>query len=218
MIPFASNQPPRSPSERYCSLSIIYQAERRELDARYQALKLRHRSVLDDYLLAKDVIATGSLTEVQLQARLEEEKTARKRAEDELSCCRKELQAFKDKALRWCESYMETHARLRVAEEQYRLDRKDWEDDLKDMREQRDQCMTAMESHRMDQREMDRQWQDATAKAILSRSNDAGNAPSEKRKVCQVDEQEGRGKLPRRSGKGKENGEEHRAVTAWQES
>ncbi|KAJ9107120.1 hypothetical protein QFC20_003845 [Naganishia adeliensis] len=187
--------------------SRLLQAKYMELDARFQALKLRHRSVLDNYLVAKEVIATGSLVDSQLQDRLREEEEARKRAENELACCKEKLQAFKDKSLSWCESYMETVGKLHVAEEQYRLDRKEWEDDLKEMKEQRDQYMAVLDSHRMDERDQDQQWQDAKAKVILARSKNAINASVEKRKPYV----EGRGeealKRAKISAKGKENGE-----------
>lgn len=87
--------------------------------------------------------------------------------EGELSACRAELQAYKDKSLQWCASFMEATARVRYVEEQYRLDRKEWEDDLKDMRAERDQYKAAAESYRLDRFEEDRKWQEEKAKAIL---------------------------------------------------
>lgn len=178
------------------------------MDADFQALKSRHRLVLDMHLAAKEAISTGSLVECQLHDRLREEDEARKRLENELACCKETLQVFKDKALTWCESYMETVGKLRVAEEQYRLDRKEWEDDLKEMKDQRDQCKAVADAYRCDRLQEDRQWQEAKAKAILARPRKALNAlPGLK----QEHEAEGSGEEARKrvkaNGKGKSNGE-----------
>lgn len=169
---------------------------------------------MDDYILAKDVIATASVAELQLQDRLKEEEEARKTAEKELARCKENLQVFKDKALKWCESYMEISARLRVAEEQYRLDRKEWKDELKDMRNRRDSCMAAIESHRLNEREQDRQWQEAAVRSILAKK--ATNVSGEKRKATEM---HGKGneavKRTKVTSDGKENGQSPSTVRAF---
>lgn len=96
---------------------------------------------------------------------MEEEK---KGLESELSACKRELQEYKDKLLEWCASYMEATARVKQVEEQYRLDRKEWKDTLKETRAQRDQCKAVADSYHLDRLEEDRRWQEEKTRSILS--------------------------------------------------
>lgn len=167
--------------------------------AKHEALTQRHRCVLHDQLTAEEIRATGPTLLIQLRERLEEEEQARKGVESDLSACRGELQAYKDKSLEWCASYMEAAARVRTVEEQYRLDRKEWEDDLKDMREQRDQYKAAADSYRYDRFEEDRLWQEDKARAILEGQSKKGTG---KRPLADQQDKETRKQL---KGKRKES-------------
>lgn len=127
-----------------------------------------------------------------MRERFDEVEEERKGLESELSACKRELQEYKDKLLEWCASYMEAMTRVKHVEEQYKLDRREWENDLKDTRAQRDQFKAAAESYRLDRFEEDRQWQEEKAMSILGGAAGTGKG---KRDVPDHEAQEARKKL-----------------------